>query len=535
MKKRIVTLCLLLAVGCSLVACGPKEDPVMTIPVPTTPVEDTSSVGTNIPSEVNKKEYTDLQYCEAVIHSVGFIEFYTDLRAPAENMSQTFIADKLLYGENQFDLDFQYANWSEDGTATMLPGWHLYGAKGQAPVNISPYKTSDYMHVEEFTLEEQDPSAADNYCQTKEYLLYNLQNDQPIDVITVIAYYYPSTNNIYNLVREHPDPEEANITMPELLVQHKADADIIIPRNLEVIWEDNFPIETAEFVLQAGEVEETYRYRLGMTLSTWATSELNTSSWFVGFNETLFSADYKYMVPYGEVDLRYHITEGGKITAVENTEYDIKELQEAFTFNFTPTTQAHLINWKTPLLLPGIRIESDYTGYYIPQNFNIGHIYGIDDTLNIYLTGITEEMLPHVKIYALAETEEIVNIIRNGDGLSSHFKATPETSAYLKVSEKAFNIPLQKADHSHAEEYGYAPMGELVAIYKPAEDPNFSAENERALAITYNDELVYWIHMPIFSSDIVDETDDEYLTEEEFQDFLKEMEEQGVIVEEVNP
>jgi hypothetical protein len=40
----------------------------------------------------------------------------------------------------------------------------------------------------------------------------------------------------------------------------------------------------------------------------------------------------------------------------------------------------------------------------------------------------------------------------------------------------------------------------VVARYNMANDPNFSPEGENVYAITYQDKLVYWIHVPEYDS-----------------------------------
>ena len=535
--RKICGVLLLVATVATFSACK-KE--VIDSPSPS---ENSNSIRNEItlPIEQQLKESVDaIQYngvannMETFVRGLGFVEFYPTYWTPTFEITHVFEPHNMVYTDDTFKLEFDYINYNEETKeSSMTNGWILYGTKADGLANLTEYKAENFDEFAEYSIAEEMPEYKNDFCETREYIFYNLNKDGlPIDYVECHAYYFPSTGNLYNLVREFDEALTITITYPRVLLEQQEDMAYMAPRPIETIWVDNYPIEVSEFTLKYGDKEETYKYRVGMTLSTWAVSDLNTSDWVLGFEETLFSSDYKYMVSYADCDVRLFLDETGTIVAEDNNMYTKEELETAFTFQRTPATQMHLVNWQTPLLMPGLRIESDYTGYYLYKNFNIGHVYSTEDTLNIYMTNISEDMISDIKIYAFAEPQSIIEVIEEGGGLHAHSKANPKLYELLQIPEDAYCIPLMKVEHEQTTEEEYYIEDSVVAVYKTTEDPNFTPYNEKALAITYKDTLVYWVHMPRFSEDITLE-DEEGMTEEEFQEFLKEMEEQGVIVEEI--
>lgn len=536
--KKLLTLILASTLICTLGACGKKNKPV-DVELPTTPVVDTiETIDEMLAVSTEAKNYeTSMLAHDAIIRGLGFKEFYP-VAWQVANVYEDYIPEHLVYVDKTFKLEFQHVVYDGDtAESSLVDGWTLYGTKGTAPNNITSYKASDYMFADEYDPYAEVENYQNDYCIRKTYSFYNIENDVPTKLIVCEAYYYPETGNLYNLVREM-DPMGWNYRWPQVLIDTKENANAVIPNEFAVEWIDDYPVEVAKFTIKSGSTEETFKYRVGMTLSTWAVSELNTSDWLVAFDEALFSEDYKYVIEEGYLDIRDLMSENGIIEATKNNLYSKKELEEAFTFSYTPTTQMHLVNWKTPLLLNGIRIESNYTGYYTYQNFNIGHLYHVDDILKIYFSNIHEELLPDIKIYAFTEPVGIANAIEQGGGLHGHNKADPTLYDFMQIPENAYEISLEKLpnhDHNHDSDVP-CTNDDAVGVYITTQDPNFTPYNTKALAITYKNTLVYWVHMPFFSDNVQphdDLAEDNVMTEEELQKFLEDMEKQGFLLEEI--
>lgn len=515
MKKKQIALALsLMAIGLFCNGCKKKE--VVTPPA----VSEQQIISQSIEEEftIDKQIYTNASTqngYEAILHSLGFSEFYANID-PNMGNPITYEYRDLTYNNQSFKLTITR---SEEG---MSEDWVLYGTKSNKIMNLSPYDPTTYTNVSVQETEDEH-----GLYQKQDIALFNVKNDTPMDYTHCTAYYFPTTGNVYNFVRTYEDAMEFTITCPEVLLLQKEAIEIMSPVNAQIVWVNGAPVETAEFSICRDGVKETFRYRVGMTLSAWATSELNTSNWFVGFDDTVFSADYEYYIPYANVDIR-RMTYDGIINAEINTEYDKTELADSFNYFILPTAQAHLVNWDSPLLTTGVRVMGEYTGSGDFGHFHLGTRFSVNDNIQVFINNVNPDVLKDIKLCLVPEPAEINVLFEHG--LAAHNKYSNDFTESLIIPEGT--------EFYDFVEYTEAPIDNVaVATYAPQEDENFTFDGSKALVITYKGRIIYWIHMPLFATEIIQEELNEpelIMTQEELEQYLKDMEEQGFILEEID-
>ena len=515
MKKNHMLYALsLMTIGLLCSAC--KKEHEVTTPPPIEQKIDSLSIEQEliIDKQLYDNASTQLGY-EAIIHSLGFSEFYANIDTNYES-DVKYEYDSLTYNDQSFAITISAI------TADASEKWILYGTKADKILNLSTCDPANYEYVEMQEIED-----LDEVCQRQIFDFYNVKNNKPTDYTHCAAYYFPETGNVYNLVKSYENAMEFTVIYPEVLLVSQEARERLSTVNAQIEWVNGIPVETAEFSINRGTTSETFRYRVGMTLSAWATSELNTSSWFVGFDDAVFSADYEYYVPYANIDIR-RMTYNGIINAEINTEYDKAELADLFNYFILPTAQAHLVNWDSPLLTTGVRVMGEYTGSGDFGHFNLGTRFSINDTIQVFVNNINPAALKDIKLCLVPEPPQINVLFEHG--LEAHNKYSSDFAESLIIPEGT--------ECYDFVEYTEAPIDNVaVATYIPQEDENFTFDGSKALVITYKGRIIYWIHMPLFATEIVQEELDEpelSMTQEELEQYLKDMEEQGFILEEID-
>ena len=191
---------------------------------------------------------------------------------------------------------------------------------------------------------------------------------------------------------------------------------------------------------------------------------------------------------------------------------------------------AHMVNAKTPLFTPGFRVISKKDGRvaYHSVEMGGGH-YLLDDILDIYMNGIADELIPHIKLYAFPESEEFMATLEGHTILNAHTAPLEQGNAMLTIPEDAVCLTFQRVpDGQEAPNspnplivpngsmhngmvHGNLNKDAVYARYVTKDDPNFGEGVNLVFAITFDDELVYWIHMGANFSESVDV---EYVTPE---------------------
>jgi hypothetical protein len=166
---------------------------------------------------------------------------------------------------------------------------------------------------------------------------------------------------------------------------------------------------------------------------------------------------------------------------------------------------AHMVNARTPLFTPGFRIISKMDGRvaYHSVEMGGGH-YLLDDTLDIYMNGIADELIPHIKLYAFPESEEFMATLEGHTILNAHPTPLEQGNPMLTIPENAVCLSFERVQDGKEAPNSPNPLkpghenlneGAVYARYVTTEDPNFAKGVNLVFAITFDDELVYWIHM----------------------------------------
>ena len=166
---------------------------------------------------------------------------------------------------------------------------------------------------------------------------------------------------------------------------------------------------------------------------------------------------------------------------------------------------AHMVNAKTPLFTPGFRIVSKKDGRaaYHSVEMSNGALL-LDDILDIYMNGIADELILHIKLYAFPESEEFMKTLEGHTILNAHPTPFAQGDAMLTIPEDALCLTFERV--SDGQEAPNSPnparpghenlnKDAVFARYATKDDPNFGKGVNMVFAITFDDELVYWIHM----------------------------------------
>lgn len=175
---------------------------------------------------------------------------------------------------------------------------------------------------------------------------------------------------------------------------------------------------------------------------------------------------------------------------------------------------AHMVNAKTPLFTPGFRVISKEDGRVAYHSVELGGgFYLLDDILDIYMNGIADELIPHIKLYAFPESEEFMKTLEGHTILNAHTAPLKQGDPMLTIPEDAVCLTFQRVPDG--QEAPNTPSSRIVpngvmhngmlhgnmnkdavyARYVTKDDPNFAEGVNLVFAITFDDELVYWIHM----------------------------------------
>jgi hypothetical protein len=193
---------------------------------------------------------------------------------------------------------------------------------------------------------------------------------------------------------------------------------------------------------------------------------------------------------------------------------DLTEEEEIGLMGNISVPVAHMVNAKTPLFTPGFRIVSKEDGRVAYPSVEIGGgLYLLDDTLDIYMNGIADELIPHIKLYAFPESEEFMATLEGHTILNAHTAPLEQGDAMLTIPEDAVCLTFERVEDGKEAPntpnplivpngvvrngilHGNLNKDAVYARYVTKDDPNFAEGVNLVFAITFDDELVYWIHM----------------------------------------
>ena len=562
MKKRIALL-LAAAMLLSMVGCGGSAEPVETAPATTEPVTQVTEEPTEAPTEAPTTIITGAEECLDTLLSLGYIELnldvYTQAMEQIYDISEATITPvSMEITQDGFVMELDRMQYVEsEGAVCHVDPWKAYGTKGEELGVFVDLENQDYKLYGTFDLSGTD--AASQIVQYADYYYYRgTASEKGEAEAHVTAIYYPSSGNLYNVVQECTEPPSTDGRTAFIFARNAGEYRGGI--TVETLHYGVFSFELHTFGIQYGENVSFYQYRPGMSLSDWACSELNTDGWIPWYGDTVLSPDRAYIADTAYLDMRDEMgvypnpdnvivaeEYDGSVNAVNNdythvanspidfgslgtgasvsmmTGDQIKEIMEQngltsleevvdyinqsgtadMLVNSTPI--AHMVNAKTPLFTPGFRIVGKKEGRAAYHSVEMGRSgYLLDDILDIYMNGIADELIPHIKLYAFPESEEFMATLESNDIFVSHPIPLEQGNEMLTIPENAVCLTFERVPDGQEAPNSpnpFKPSHEnlnkdaVYARYVTKDDPNFCEGVNLVFAITFDDELVYWIHM----------------------------------------
>ena len=132
------------------------------------------------------------------------------------------------------------------------------------------------------------------------------------------------------------------------------------------------------------------------------------------------------------------------------------------------------------------------------------NLYLLDDILDIYMNGVADELIPHIKLYAFPESEAFMASLEGHTILNVHPTPLEQGNEMLTIPENAMCLTFQRVpdgqeapNSPNPRKPGHENLNKdaVYTRYVTKEDPNFGEGVNLVFAITFDDELVYWIHM----------------------------------------
>ena len=133
-------------------------------------------------------------------------------------------------------------------------------------------------------------------------------------------------------------------------------------------------------------------------------------------------------------------------------------------------------------------------------------VYSLNDQITLSLYNVDQSILSDIKVYSFKETAAIIDIIQQGNGFLDHLSPIDEKN--LSIPEDAKAISFTRVDNDFIE-YTDPESQETVselryenivsATWQVNQEQNFEQTNLNVFAVTYKDEVIYWIHIPVYS------------------------------------
>ena len=478
--KKLIALLLAAVMLLSLTACGGSAEPAQTAAptvaateAPTEPVETEPGIYYPADSEIDVAlqdaqapciSWADNQIYELALTGLGFKEVTFGSVIRDESNFYDMEGNKVLspvYAATIHNIQFvddkvrvEFA-WYDFGNNLNDDGWVLYCTKADEIADISGLSLEYYdgRHEEIWADTSDIWKQRESFVQGAIYDYY-----KGIEAWgTVLAYYYPESGNLYNLVRTYDYFPDFGCSPLIMATNVETDGENMIDAvNLEFV--DGYPIVTSEFTIICDDQTTTYKYRVGMSLAAWAASELNTDGWVLGPDNRLFSPDRQYWLEC--TDYRLEENSGRNfLTAIRSTAEHRNALAKSLEAN---TAAAYLVDWRSALLPTNFAVVGNHTEEVSYGMYDM--TYGLDgaETLNLYMRNVHPSVLEDVKVYAVKDNPE------------------------MQIPEDALVLSFVEAEVSEQD----ARFGQTMAVATCD-----MAAGANAFAITYQGKLVYWIKL----------------------------------------
>lgn len=330
--KKIICFMLALVMVLSLAACGNKtpETPTTSPANVTTPPseapdaeeenssenEDIFTVENLLRNNASTVTFDTLNDYEQKLHELGFVEFKADLwRTNPEKPAMSPI--ELTFNETAFRLVFDYASIdAKTNEEIVVTNWVMYGTKADSALNVSNFQAADFAVCDRVDVSAMNPS--DNgFVHMVNYMMYNVENDTPVNFVLCESYHYPSSNNVYNFVYQYEDALGGGYATPQVLATTEEDIDAVVDWDY---YHDMEPPADAKpsphMTIRCGNMDYLYYYREGMTIAEWA-SDVNydIDGWSIVSDGTCLSPDDKYVITDVNTPIEDMVDENGVIVA----------------------------------------------------------------------------------------------------------------------------------------------------------------------------------------------------------------------------
>jgi len=530
--KKSIALLMAVVMTLSLAACGGATAPEETVPVETeTALVET--VAQQTPQETVPEEVTVItgaENCISTLAALGYREANPELLAKkteefsgVAGASATPVSMELSGSDFRMDLEtVEY--FYEARELRRTNGWKLYGTRGDSLQVFVDAESQGYERFDEMPLsEEADPG----FCEMADYTYYRLnEEDRAEAMLYITAAFYPQTGNLYNVVQEFFEAPEEYATALILASTPKEFSSI---DTVEIIQWGEFTVELHPFILQYGNKSYVYQYRPGMSFSDWACSELNTDGWIHWYDDTVLSPDRKYIAGTGYLAMEKfnedvltivaqefdgkldhtYMSQVEVVGGIENYDQMMDYLQseqvEIKNYGNINVPVAHMVNARTPLCTPGFRTVGRKEGRAAYHSVEFGQsMFLLDDIIDIYMNEIDEALIPHIKLYAFPESDVFLKTLEGQLILNAHPSPLEKDSDMLSIPEDAVCLTFRRVSDGQEAPNSPNPLrpghenlnrNAVFARYVTKEDPNFGEGVNMVFAITFDDELVYWLHM----------------------------------------
>lgn len=508
MKKKTVIITAIaavaaIAIGVGVYLCLPKsEEPVE----PSRPVE-TQPVA--LPDTKTEYEFEINAAYETMMHAAGYREFVADYHRWTATTPYPCDFHKLTMDGDIAILEFDYASLDVTGEEMeWSDGWKIYATKATEAKDITDLAEQEWDETNIIDYNELFPDDINTYRDVFEYDYVKTVSDTEDALAVNMVIYYPESGNLYNIYKIFDNPEQQNLSMPSVLWEDEESALMYQTLNSQVITEDEFPIEIAEFKIKTDKETKTYKYRVGMTLAAWASSELNEGKYRVGYLDYVVSDDYQYVYPEAAADIRFLTDENDTIEFInvkddEDLATVAYDTEQSLSFVSTPVAVAHIVNYKTPLLINKVQIANTYENGG-SKLFQIGSMFLPDEENTLYLDDIEDNVLKDMKMYVFKEPTEFRLEIQ-ANGFDSHVSPYSADEEWMQIPADAYEVSFERCEneftHDEDEDIDILTRENIIkATWNPV-DTGLDEFNENVIAITYKDKVVCWIHLPNYIND----------------------------------
>lgn len=265
-------------------------------------------------NEVVTLSITDPVHCETVLHSLGFFEFHTGVRASKTDKNIPLYPKELTIAGDSFKLVFDYNLPSvTSDNYYYMQNYILYGTKSTNAQQIVCVPADNLIGEWIFDWNGEEVAQGDYFC----HLIYYSAdtNVEGAGWVTNTIRYYEDSHNLYNIVKAVPSQEPDKDDTPRILVEQRNlyESHLETTKKTETVKINGKDVEVGEFTIVWNGMEKTFKYHAGMTLEEWASSNLNTSGWTIGDDNCLHYQEY--IIRNSHYDVRWLFTHDTTIEA----------------------------------------------------------------------------------------------------------------------------------------------------------------------------------------------------------------------------